>query len=110
MKRKVIIGICLFLVITNVPPVRVFLDIFLSPAYKYTTKSRAFQDEEIHYAGGKYEDVIRAYNRYATSFNASDDTLCRTFEMKPYKFWLWGQYLLHPKYRLPYLKLPEGHN
>lgn len=94
----------------NLPPIKPFLEIFvIESAYAYTTIDQSFYDSEILFKGRTYETVARNFDNFKVACAECDAILYRTFNKTPWKFWLWGEYVLHQKYRLPYMDLPGGY-
>lgn len=110
MKNKTIIILAVIFVLTNVSPIRPFLEIFFSPTYYYTTGDGAFSDSEMIFKGRLFDGVERRFTNFKEVCKLPDAVLYRTFRREPQRFWLWGQYLFHPKYRLPYLEVPPGYH
>ena len=105
--KRLFIFLAILLVAFNIPPIKPFIDIFISNShYYYTTIDHSFNDSEMASKGRNYEEVLRIFNNYKVTCGECDVVLYRTFIKVPWKFWLWGEYLFHPKYRLAYLKMP----
>jgi hypothetical protein len=107
-KRMIILAI--FLVISNLPPLKSLLEVFLSKPYYYTTKTHKFNGYEYNSKGAVYDEVANGFDEYKEACKQPEIILYRTFTAKPYKFWLWGEYLFHPKYRLLYLPMPDDYD
>ena len=51
-----------------------------------------------------YDQVQEHFIRFKACFpNTADTVLYRTFTMDSWQFWNWGGYLIHPRYKLPYI-------
>ena len=102
------IVLLVLVVFSNFPPLRPFIEIFVFPRpMYYTTIDHGFNDEEILFKGRDYETVSRLFENYKEMNGKPNAVLYRTFPIEPWRFWLWLQYLSHPKYRLPYLEMTE---
>jgi hypothetical protein len=99
---SIIIGI---IIISNTIPVSFVLG--------FLTQDRTFYGFDFLYNSGKcgfsnrgsyvetHEELLAEFDKYKAE-NPDDSTLYRTFKINPLKFWFWKEYLLEPKYRLPY--------
>lgn len=102
--KKLMITVGIFLALSNLPPVKPLLEMFFSPPYRYVTVDNGFKDGyENNRMGKSYDEVMLLFDQFKREHNKPDLVLYRTFTIKPYKFWLWGEYLFHPKYKQPYL-------
>jgi hypothetical protein len=115
MKSKIILRIiAIYLVsilfIANIWPLKNILQIFFGGPYYYTTKAHGFNAFELNSKGLTFDMAYEEFNRYKETCKQPNITLYRTFMAKPYKFWLWGEYLFHPKYKLPYLPMPVDYD
>jgi hypothetical protein len=99
-----------FLLISNAPSLKALLEAFLSKPYYYTTKSHGFNARELKSKGLTYDRVISQFEEFKTVCKQLDAKLYRTFKVKLYKIWLWGEYIYHPKYRLSYFPLLDGYH
>ena len=108
--KRLLIFLGILLAASNIPPIKPFIEIFISgSSYYYTTFDHSFNDEEIAFKGRNYEEVLRIFDNYKTICGECDVVLYRTFIKVPWKFWLWGEYLFHPKYRLAYIEMPKNY-
>lgn len=110
-KRKHIkwsIIVAAIIVVSNIPVVSFFIG-FISDErhfygqndYVYISQS-GFDSRNSHYED--YEDIISGFERYKKAY-PEDSILYRTFKINPLKFWYWREYIVEPKYRLPYKQL-----
>lgn len=102
--KKLMITLGIFLILSNLPPIKPLLEMFFTPPYRYVTRDQMFKDGyENNRMGKSYDEVMLLFDQFKQEHNQPNAVLYRKFTIKPYKFWLWGDYLFHPKYRLPYL-------
>ena len=92
-----VIGI---LLLTNLPPLHWMIT--FGHEYTYITRYGDRFNEMQNFAP-TFKDVNSNFNRYLKA-NPSDKTLYRTFKINPLKFWLWSDFLFHPRYQLPYFE------
>lgn len=90
------------IVLSNIPPINTFL----LPNYHYQNHSGSFQYNEYPSKGLTYAVGQRRWQEYLNQTNnPKDDTLYRTFQIRPWAFWEWGQYIVNNKrYWHPYLE------
>ena|GEM_PF-1143605 len=97
-----LIGIIL---ISNTPPVT----FFLQPHYHYQTKDGKFSYTEEPGKGLDYDILQVRYQRYLKEHpsqnpNQKDNTLYRTFRIKPWQFWQWWEMTVrNGRFRLPHM-------
>lgn len=101
-KSKIItFTILLIVIISNTPP----LQYFLLPHYHYRNKDNSFSFTEEPGKGLDFKVCMKPWERYKQQ-NAGNQNmqLYRTFPIRFYAFWEWGQYLLNSdRLSLPYL-------
>ena len=101
MKKKTKIWIAVILstvVITNLPPV----NYFLQESYSYQNKDGSFSYTEQPGKGLDYEVGKIRFDRFKERNPNKDQTLYRTFTLKPWRFWEWWQMVSHSeRFRLP---------
>ena len=108
--KRLLIVLVILLAAFNIPPIKPFIEAFLvGNSYYYTTIDHSFDDGEMAFKGRDYETVLRRFDNYKVVCGTCDLVLYRTFIKVPWKFWLWGEYLFHPKYRLAYFKMPKNY-
>ncbi|MGN7988705.1 hypothetical protein ACTJKC_15255 [Pedobacter sp. 22226] len=102
MKKKIkiwIIIIVSIVIITNLPPVNYFLE----ENYSYQNNDASFIYVEQPGKGLDYEVGQIRFKRFQKQNPDKDQTLYRTFTLKPWKFWEWWQMLRHfERFKLPY--------
>jgi hypothetical protein len=108
--KRIFIILASILITFNFPPIKPFIEVFvLKGSYAYTTIDQSFYDSEMAFKGRTYETVLRNFDNFKVVCGECDLVLYRTFVKNPWKFWLWGEYILYEKYRLPYMNLPGGY-
>jgi hypothetical protein len=109
--KRVLISFGVVLLIFNIPPFKSFMEAFaFSRSYYYTTLDHRFNDKEMAFKELTYDIVMRSFNHYKENCGKQDAVLYRTFPVVPWKFWLWGEFIFHPKYRLHYIKMPVDYH
>lgn len=102
MKKKTktwIIIIVSIVIITNLPPINYFLE----ENYSYQNKDASFTYVEKPGKGLDYEVGQIRFERFQKQNPNKDQTLYRTFTLKPWRFWQWWQMLRHfERFKLPY--------
>jgi hypothetical protein len=104
MKRTLkITGIILFslVVISNTPP----LQFFLLERYTYRNLDNSFRFEEE--PGSLYYDTcLRQFEAFKKEHpDNPNNTLYRTFTIKPWQFWQWWQFIAHhQRFKVPYME------
>jgi hypothetical protein len=108
--KKIFVILACIVVCFNLPPIKPFIEVFLlKGTYAYTTINQSFYDSEMLFKGRTYQTVERNFDNFKVVCGECDVVLYRTFIKTPWKFWLWGEYILYKKYRLPYISLPGGY-
>ena len=103
MKTKVLSYILLAIILlSNTPPAQYFL----LRNYNYQTEDRSFNFTENAGSPLDYRVCEQRWEEYRQKDpNNKNKILYRTFTIKPWQFWEWWQYLVHPKrFTLPYLQ------
>lgn len=108
MKKTAIILIAIIISV-NIPPIKSIFEVFLGRVQYYTTKTHGFSDSDYAFQGRTFDEVLNSFEEYKQGCHLPEVVLYRTFAMNPLKIWLWGEYLFHPRYRLPYLEMPPGY-
>ena len=109
--KQVLISIGIVLLIFNTPPIKAFMEAFaFSRSYYFTTKDHSFNGKEMAFKRSTYDMVMRSFDHYKENCGKPNAVLYRTFSVVPWKFWLWGEFIFHPKYRLPYIKMPMNYH
>jgi len=101
MKKKTIIYLILALVIiSNIPPVQYFIE----KGYCYRNTEGSFTYCEFPEKGITYKSMRIQYQQYLLENpDKSNQTLYRTFRIKPWQFWEWWQFIAHhQRFTLPY--------
>jgi hypothetical protein len=77
---------------------------FLSPwvSYGYESSDGGFNDIEVGFKGRTLGHVRGYFESYRAQQGDPKLYLCRTTCRRPWAFWGWGEYLFHPRWRLPY--------
>lgn len=105
--KKLLLILGLFLIISNLPPIKPLLEMFFSYEYIYVSDDLVFIESEIKSKGRNYDEVLRWFDYYKKECKQPDAIVYRAFRINPLKFWLWWEFLTHPKFRLPYKKVPQ---
>ena len=103
MKRWLIVAI--FIVLSNMQPLKFFLQTFIEPfctTLDYSSASGGFRDDEIPLMACNYDGIERRFISYKQE-HPNDTVLYRLYRINPIMFWEWGDMVTKPKYRLPYL-------
>jgi hypothetical protein len=58
--------------------------------------------------GRDFDLVNRAFERYRREHDQPQARLFRTERIIPWECWNWGDYLVHPRWRLPYREPAEA--
>ncbi|QHS56569.1 hypothetical protein GWR56_13830 [Mucilaginibacter sp. 14171R-50] len=99
---KIIAGTFVILFILNYTPIAYIL----KENYRYRNFDNSFVIDEAGGKGFDYEIIKIRYKRFLDqhpSKAAQDRRLYRTFSIKPWYVWQWGDYLFHnERFRLPY--------
>jgi len=91
----------MIIILTNTPPAQYFL----LEKYHYQNADNSFSYSEFKSKGLDFEVCEIRWKRFLdTNPKNKNQTLYRTFTIRPWQFWEWWQYLAHPKrFTLPYL-------
>jgi hypothetical protein len=102
MKKVIVIILVLLVAISNFSPI----SYLLKENYSYSNIDGSFK---FHEEGGAGYNFAMAKKRYEWFLKDNpekakrDSTLYRTFTIKPWRFWQWGDYLFqNERFRLPY--------
>jgi hypothetical protein len=100
--KFILIFLLAIIIVSNTPPVQYFL----LEQYEYQNKDGSFKYQEIPGQSLDFEVAQIRWNRFKSENpNNPNQTLYRTFSIKPWQFWEWWQFIVHnERYRLPYLK------
>ncbi|MCZ2458284.1 MAG: hypothetical protein LC128_01545 [Chitinophagales bacterium] len=106
-KKKIkwwIIGIILFMIISNLPPLKgVFGLILDDDYYRYSNGDGSLTFSEIPFKGRLYNlSPIVPKSFIQTHPNTNDTLVYRLFWKNPLYFWRWGEYFYDKRYELPY--------
>ena len=101
MKKIIIIVICL-IAFSNLP----IFKFFLLEHFTYANYDNSFQYNEEGGKGRSFSDCLMNYGYFLCKNpekDLGDKRLYRTFTIKPWRFWQWGEYLFHSeRFFLPY--------
>jgi hypothetical protein len=101
MKLRIIIIVIFIILIINFSP---FSSIFREN-YTYSNYDGSFKFEE-QGSGYDFNMALRRYQKFLKNNQAKkeiDSQLYRTFTIKPWRFWEWGEYIFHhERFALPY--------
>ncbi|PWS28477.1 hypothetical protein DHW03_01050 [Pedobacter yonginense] len=104
-RKVILIAIAVVIIISNTPP----MQFFLLENYNYQNADGSFKYTEEPGQALDFKVGERRWERFKTE-NSSDpnQTLYRTFRIKPWQFWEWWQFIAHGKrFTLPYLSAPN---
>lgn len=109
--KKGIISLLVFVLVCNLPP---FTGILTGVFVDMIGTQFAFITKDLHYfsAGGiKILENAETYKAYKRKYPNLDHTLYRTVSERNY-FWFWryGEYIVNPNWRAPFIQLPPGFN
>jgi hypothetical protein len=106
---KVFIGIFIFVILSNIPPLQTLLKFFFDQKlYHYSTKDgSAFFDENI-FLGNIFEFKRVTTQGKRERYPEADTIIYRNFKLNPYAFWRYRDYLNDERYTLPYYPLEEA--
>ena len=108
--KRILIVIIIVIIVSNLPPVKSFIEgIIFAKAKYYTTKAHGFNDSELVFQGRTYDHVMRRFDNFKKICGEPNEPLYRTFPIQSWKFWLWGEYVFHPKYRLNFMSMPDNY-
>ncbi|MEM6795708.1 MAG: hypothetical protein AAF725_17165 [Acidobacteriota bacterium] len=74
------------------------------PYYYYESREGDFRTREATKLPGSFKSVHERFSRFQEASGGSEDLLFRTFPRRPHHFWMWREYLLDARWRLPYKK------
>ncbi|QEC74680.1 hypothetical protein [Mucilaginibacter ginsenosidivorax] len=102
MKRKVLILILSIVIVSNLP----FFTFFLQEDFTYSNADGTFTYSEEGGKGKSFEGCQRLYGYFLCQHplkDQGDNELYRTFTIKPWRFWEWGEMIFHnERFKLPY--------
>ncbi len=109
MKNKIIYFI-LFLVLSNIPPLRFIYKVaFDKTFYKYSNADASFTVQD--YLGKEHSGIysIRSgFSNYLQKYpSTKNKILYRLFWRNPLCFWRWAEYIFVDEYKLPYKNWQE---
>ncbi len=91
----------IIIILSNTPPAQ----FFLSQEYHYTNGDNSFQYTESPGKALDFKVAQKRWERFKLQNPNKDQTLYRTFTIRPWEFWEWWQYTAHPnRFSLPYKK------
>ncbi|HWC54610.1 MAG TPA: hypothetical protein VG676_13570 [Chitinophagaceae bacterium] len=104
-----LIGIILFMLISNILPLKgLFGFIFNENYYRYSNGDGSFTFTEIPFKQRLYNlnpHLIKIFSD--THPGNSDAIVYRLFSKNPLYFWRWGEYFYDKRYKLPYKSWQE---
>ena len=102
--KKTLIIIMAIVVISNLP----FFSFFIRENYSYSNVDGTFKFTEDAGKGATFKTVIMRYGIFLCQHpekDQGDNRLFRTFTLKPWRFWEWGQWIFrNERFFLPYLE------
>jgi hypothetical protein len=106
---KVLLGITIILLLSNIPPLQTVFKLFFDQSlYHYSTKDgSAFFDENV-FLGRVFKFKRVTVQEKRNRFPEADTIIYRNFEVNPFAFWRYRDYLYDERYTLPYLPLDEA--
>lgn len=110
MKKKVKILLIILMpiiVISNIPPFSYVFTMILDERYsRYSNNSGSFTMAEFPFKNRDYKLAQRIFASMkedsSINLSTSDTTLYRVFKINPLRFWLWRDFFISPRYKLPY--------
>ena len=103
MKKYIIIVVAIIL-ISNLP----FLNFFIQENYTYSNADHTFTYSEEGGKGLSFKSCMISYGYFLCQRpekDQGDNRLYRTFTIRPWRFWEWGQLIFHSdRFMLPYKK------
>jgi hypothetical protein len=97
----------LVVLIGNFTPLQYLLGEPIIHVYHYTNDDGSFDEIEVPEKGRDIEMVRNLFEEHCHKAGKTNDTLYRTSSRNLFKFWRWVDYLLHPRWDLPYKKISE---
>lgn len=102
----VTVGSLLFFLVCNIPPLRgIPVILGLEPlfqSYHYQTADGKYHDYECPEKGRSLKVVEGEFDAYKASRGLPEVVLYRTSKRELWRFWLWSEYLTHPRWGYPY--------
>ena len=71
----------------------------------YITKDRKFPTQSFTIWKDYNSSNYRYYAAYRKAYPQADTALYRIHPIRLYRFWRWGEYIVHPYWHQPYLKM-----
>jgi len=94
----------IFVVISNIPPVKWIYTWFAPDDYDYSTYNGSFTFDEIQFKGRDFRMCKDLFIKLKESHELPDSSrLYRLNKISIWKFWRWSDYLFKEKYWLPFL-------
>lgn len=92
----------IIIILSNTPPAQ----FFLLEEYHYTNGDRTFHYTESPGKALDFKIAMKRWERFKLQNAHKDQILYRTFNIKPWQFWEWWQYIAHPqRFLLPKLNV-----
>jgi hypothetical protein len=106
MKKTFLIGLAAIVIVSNLP----LFSFFFQENYTYRNFDNSFTYSEEGGKGMSFKTCLMRYGYFLCQHpekDLGDNRLYRTFTIKPWRFWQWGDMIFHSdRFRLPY-KAPE---
>jgi hypothetical protein len=105
--KIVLLVIAVIILLVNLPPIRWF-NYFYGEDYNYINYNGEYYCGEYGGKGSSFEGCKNKFNYYLEKHPEDvDQTIYRTFSIKPWQFWEWFQYVGKDRgrFRLPYISV-----
>lgn len=103
MKKIILVSFLGIVILSNLP----FISFFLNENYTYSNIDHSFRYSEENGKGQSFKSALITYGVFLCQHpdkDQGDNRLYRTFTIKPWRFWEWGQMIFHSdRFTLPYL-------
>ncbi|OCX54297.1 hypothetical protein BEL04_08545 [Mucilaginibacter sp. PPCGB 2223] len=103
MKKKIIVSVIVIVLVSNLP----IFNFITKENYSYSNEDGSFRYDEEGGKGRSLENCMFQYGLYLCKHPEKDtgSYLYRTFTIKPWRFWEWGEMIFHSeRFKLPYRK------
>lgn len=74
------------------------------PVFYYESSDHGFRGREFTKINGSMDRVMIDFDAYKERTGDKTLQLCRTFSVRPWVFWRWGEYLTEPRYGMPFIR------
>lgn len=101
MKKGIFIPVLTIIIVSNVTPIVYFF----KDDYAFSNHNGEFYVSELGGKGRSFTSIKDGFDFYSKEHPLEKDkTLYRTFTLKPWRFWEWGQWIAHfDRFTLPYI-------